>query len=148
MFVNCWHMDTGESDRMWKEYTTTPDSIVITSSVKALQRVIPRGEVTMSAVTYVSEDVPRTEFDHSSIFFYKDDSFCYERELRLLRPLHDGDQVFVDRKEDFARRIPVNLRLLVHRVILNKQISTSARQRASELVRQYCRRAVIQESSL
>ena len=148
MFVNCWHMNTRESDRMWREYTTTSDSVVITSSVKALQRVIPQREVTVSAVTYVPEDVPRTEFDHSSIFFYKDTSFSYERELRLLRPLRDGDQVFVDRKEDFGRRLPVNLRLLVHRVILNKRISPSARQHVTELVRQFCRRAVIQESSL
>ena len=148
MFVNCWHMNTQESDRMWREYAPNSESIVITSSVKALQRTIPQGEVMISAVHYVAEDVPRTEFDHSSICFYKDNSFDYERELRLLQPLHGGDNVSVDREEDFGRSIPVNLRLLIHRVILNKRISSSARQSVTDLVRQYCRRATMQESNL
>jgi hypothetical protein len=148
MFVNCWHMDTRESDRMWREYTTNSDSVVITSSVKALQRVIPQ-EVMMSSVTYVPEDFPRTEFDLPSIFFYKDVSFNYERELRLLRPLLlDGEKVFRDREEDFGRFIPVNLRLFVHRVILNMAISDTARQHVTELVRQFSGRTIIQESSL
>ena len=133
---------------MWREYAPNSESIVITSSVKALQRTIPQGEVMISAVHYVAEDVPRTEFDHSSICFYKDNSFDYERELRLLQPLHGGDNVSVDREEDFGRSIPVNLRLLIHRVILNKRISSSARQSVTDLVRQYCRRATMQESNL
>lgn len=148
MFVNSWHMNTRESHRMWREYTTTSDSVVITASVKALQRIIPKREVTMSAVTYVSEDFPRTEFDHSSILFYKDLSFSYERELRLLRPLRDGEEVFVDKKEDFGRLIPVNLRLLIHRVIMNGAISDSARKHVTELVRGFCGRTIVQESSL
>ena len=148
MFVNCWHMNTRESNRMWRAYTSDPDSVVITSSVKALQRVIPPQEVTMSSVRYVPEDTPRTEFDNSSLFFYKDTSFSYERELRLLRPLRDGEQVFIDRPEDFGRPIQVSLRLLVHRVILNKTISDTARRRVTDLVRQFCSRAIIQESSL
>jgi hypothetical protein len=148
MFVNCWHMNTRESGRMWREYTTSADSVVIASSVKALQRVIPTGEVVMSAVRYVPEDFPRTEFDNLSILFYKDESFRYERELRLLRPLRRGETVQFDREEDFRRFIPVNLRLLVHRVILNKAISDMARERVTELVRQYCPRASIHESSL
>lgn len=147
VFVNCWHMNARESDRMWREYTTTTDSVVITSSFKALQRVIPQEGVMLSAVTYIPEDVPRTEFDHSSIFFYKDVSFRHERELRLLHPLRDGDEVVVDLEND-GRSISVNLRLLVHRVILNKRISASARQRVVELVRRHCRRAIIQESAL
>lgn len=148
MFVNCWHMNTRESNRMWRAYTSDPDSVVIISSVKALQRVIPPQEVTMSSVRYVPEDTPRTEFDNSSLFFYKDTSFSYERELRLLRPLRDGEQVFIDRPEDFGRPIQVSLRLLVHRVILNKTISDTARRRVTDLVRQFCSRAIIQESSL
>lgn len=142
MFVQCWHMNTDESDRMWREYTKSSDSVVVTSSVRALQRVIPLREVMISAVKYVPEDSPRTAFDDLSILFYKDTSFRYERELRLLRPLKEGEQV------DFGRFIPVRLPPLVHRVILNKAISDTARQRVTELVRQYCARAIVQESRI
>ena len=148
MFVNCWHMNTHESDRMWKKYTTSTDSVVVASSVKALQRMLPSGEVMMSAVKYVPEDFPRTEFDNLSILFYKDESFRYERELRLLRPLRRGETVKFDSEEDFRRFIPVNLRLLVHRVILNKAVSDTARQHVAKLVRQHCTRASIHESGL
>ena len=148
MFVNCWHMNTRESVRMWKEYTTSADSVVIASSVKALQRVFPLGEVMMSAVKYVPENFPRTGFDNLSTLFYKDESFRYERELRLLRPLRRGETVQFDREEDFRRFIPVNLRLLVHRVVLNKAISNTARQQVTKLVRKYCPRASLNESSL
>ena len=148
MFVNCWHMNTRESYRMWENYTKSTDSVVIASSVKALHRVIPLLELKMSAVKYVAEDFPRTEFDNFSMLFYKDESFRFERELRLLRPLSSTETLYFDRDEDFGRFIPVNLRLLVHRVILNRGISDPARQYVTELISQYCARATILDSSL
>jgi hypothetical protein len=80
-----------------------------------------------------------------TLFFFKDLSFGYERELRM------GFQeagIYLDQKDDFGRRVEVNLALLVHRVILKKGISKAARERVIDLTRRYCRRATIQDSVL
>ena len=50
----------------------------------------------MSPVQYVSPETPRTEFAEKSPFFFKDISFSFEQEFRLLINLsmflrHAGD---------------------------------------------------------
>lgn len=141
-------MNYKERQRMWDEYTKTPSSVAIVSSFKALKQSIPKGEVIFRPVMYITEDKPRTAFGSTSLFWLKDISFRYERELRLLRQLGEGEHVISNRKEDEGRYIPVNLRLLVHRVVLNKCMPDSDKKRIVELVRLYCQRAHIQESSL
>jgi hypothetical protein len=70
-FLNCWHKNSREDNRMWKEYTKgDPDSVVITSSVKALYRVASP-KVQISNVKYISEDFPRTSLGSMSLFFSK-----------------------------------------------------------------------------
>jgi hypothetical protein len=145
VFVNCWHRNTRESERMWKEYTATAESVVITSSARALQRVLPQ-TILVSPVKYIPQDFPRTEFDHSSLFFYKDTSFTYERELRLLR--HLGENEILDIQEDIGKNIPINLKLLIHRVVLNKRIPDRVAQHVINLVKAHCPRAIVQRSIL
>lgn len=61
IFISCWHRAKKESREMWDAYTSNPESIVITTSGKALHRFVPLG-IVKSAVKYQSLDLPRTEF--------------------------------------------------------------------------------------
>lgn len=62
MFVNCWNMATRESARMWQEYTTCSESVVVTSSMKALGRAVMEDQLMASCVKYVDAATPRIEF--------------------------------------------------------------------------------------
>jgi hypothetical protein len=74
VFVNCWHMGDAESERMWKKYTTTPDSVVITSTVGDL-RAAMGAEIVLAGIRYVPLTTPRIKFSELTVFFYKDESF-------------------------------------------------------------------------
>jgi hypothetical protein len=137
-----------EDARMWQEYTTSPESVVVTSSVKALGRAVLDKELMVSCVKYVDDQTPRIEFSHSTPFFYKDKQYRFENELRLLRPLREGEQVLLENPDDCGRNVPVNLKLLVHRVITHKRMPESVVKSVRSLTETFCRRARLQESAL
>lgn len=148
MFVNCWNIAGREDQRMWREYTTSPDSVVVTTSMKALHRAVAEQRIVVSRVKYISESAPRVEFSHTTPFFYKDKFFSFENELRLLRPLLEDEQVLLENEDDFAKIVTVNLRRLIHRVITHKAMSKSSIATIQSLTRQFCGRAGVQPSVL
>ena len=148
MFVNCWNIASREDQRMWSEYTTGPDSVVVTTSMKALQHAVAEQQIVVSRVKYISELDPRIEFSHTTPFFYKDKFFSFENELRLLRPLLEGEQVLVKSEDDFARTVAVNLRRLIHRVITHKAMSKLSIDTIRSLTSEFCGRACVQPSTL
>ena len=40
VFISCWHRNRSENREMWQAYTQNEDSVVITTSVKALSRFV------------------------------------------------------------------------------------------------------------
>jgi hypothetical protein len=78
VFISCWHRNRRESFEMWQAYTDTRNSVVITTSAKALRRFVPEN-IMKSAVKYAPLDFPRTEFNHTSLFFYKPSEYRIER---------------------------------------------------------------------
>jgi hypothetical protein len=70
IFVNCWNMRNEEDPRMWRDYTTSADSVVIQSSVGILGRAVGN-EITMSAVRYVPLSSPRMKFSELTVFFIR-----------------------------------------------------------------------------
>jgi hypothetical protein len=148
MFVNCWNIAGREDQRMWREYTTGPDSVVVTTSMKALQHAVTKQQIVMSRVKYISESAPRIEFSHTTPFFYKDKFFSFENELRLLRPLLEGEQVLVENEEDFGKTVTITLRGLIHRVITHKAMSKTSIAAIRSLTSQFCGRACVQPSVL
>jgi hypothetical protein len=144
MFISCWHRNTRESWEMWQAYTKTPNSVVVTTSAKALRLFLPE-KIMKYAVKYAPLDFPRTEFTHTSLFFYKPPRYKIEREYRLLRVPDEDETIDFT---DVCRRIPIRLTKIVHRVILHPCATQVAKRRVDELLRDYlpCRRR--QDSAL
>jgi len=147
IFVNCWNMRNEEDARMWNGYTGGSDSLAIQSTVGQLRRAIS-DDITMSAVRYVPLSTPRIKFSELTVFFYKDVAFEYENELRLVRPLGDGEEVYSDKEEDFGKEIPFRPDLAICRVIMNKRISDEAANTVRSLCRDYCPGAAVELSRL
>lgn len=148
MFACCWHINKAENPRMWKEYTPMQDAVAVVSSLAGLRQSLAGQSAQIAPISYVNADEPRILFTHTTICFYKDKSFQWERELRVLQPLGDDDGVYRDDPKDFFRRVAIDLPSLLHRVVLKPGISISAANQVRHLVTQFCSRAIVQPSRL
>lgn len=136
-FINCWHMNTEESPRMWADYTTSSDSVLVITTAENLVNALKR-KVMMSPVKYVDENTARTEFGIHSLFLYKDEAFAHEREFRLLiAPLMDGETVLRDDPDDFFRKVPVDISCLVDKIQIHPQASPETYERVKSVVRRH-----------
>jgi hypothetical protein len=138
MFINCWNIGDEENPRMWAEYTTTSESVVISTTFEQLLCAVPIGELIISRVKYIDDATPRCEFFHTTPFFYKDKRFSFENELRLVRPVLDGEHVMLDDKKDFGKLIRVDATRLIDRIITNKNMTASTIERVRKMAGECC----------
>ncbi|MES1981929.1 MAG: DUF2971 domain-containing protein [Pseudomonadota bacterium] len=83
-FINCWHMNIGESAGMWKLYAKTNEAIAIKSSFSCLANQLD-SETYIGVVEYI-------DFDHDWLpegnalypYVHKRRSFAHEQEVRAL----------------------------------------------------------------
>jgi hypothetical protein len=138
VFISCWHRNTRESWEMWRAYAKTPNSVVIVTSAKALRLFVPE-KIMKYGVKYAPLDFPRTEFTHTSLFFYKPSRYGIEHEYRMLRVPEEDESINL---ADVCRRIPIKASKIVHRVITHPHATRETKQRVDQLLRDYlaCRR--------
>ena len=142
-FFNCWHMNDGESDAMWKIYMRGAEGIAIQSTVRRLQDCFRNyaGVVYMGEVQYgdhaniTAQTVPNFG---SSDYMLKRLAFQHEREVRAGTYSSDVRAEFFDkvgilkapppgvRAEDIllspGRRgvyVDADIRTLVERVVVS-----------------------------
>lgn len=136
-FVNCWHINTIDTPEMWDAYTKSCDSVLVVTTAERLQASLNQ-PVMMSPVKYVSSDTPRTEFGERSLFFYKDVSYAFEQEYRLLVDLMMlGGSVTPDNQSDFGRHVPIDLSTLVQFIQPHPKANTETRDKIEALVRRH-----------
>jgi hypothetical protein len=89
--INCWHMNEGESDAMWKLYLKSDEGVAVQSTFARLSDSFreTEQEVYIGAVKYIdfeTEQIPEIHHvgHYFSPFLYKRNSFEHERELRAL----------------------------------------------------------------
>jgi hypothetical protein len=136
VFISCWHRNTRESFEMWRAYTSSPESVVITTSAKALRRFLPE-KIMKYAVKYAALDFPRTEFTHNALFYYKPSGYGIEREYRLLRSPDEDEVFYADNPQDWFRRVPIKTKKIVHRVITHPYATPATKLRVEELLRRF-----------
>lgn len=147
VFVSCWHRARRESRAMWEAYTSKPESVVITTSPKALRCFLP-DKILKSTVKYQSLDLPRTEFSGSSLFLYKPPEYRFENEFRLLRFLSEGESVDENNPADYGRYVPVNLKKIIHRIITHPRATASFKAEIDNLMHQHVRHIRRENSAL
>ena len=146
-FINCWHRNTHESLQMWEAYTASPDSVVITTTVKALRLFLP-AKIMQFGVKYTSLDHPRTEFSLNSLFYYKPEDYAFEREFRLLRSPEEHEVFYSEKPEDKYRRIPIELKKIVHRVYTHPRATLKTKTEVNKLLFAYLPSLMRQDSAI
>ena len=145
-FVNCWHINQKENPAMWASYTSGPDSVAVVSTPYDLRASLP-GTVVGAGVSYIHRNVPRTRFDHASLFFFKDACFRYEAEYRLFTTPAPGETVLWDDEKDFGRLVPINLGY-IQQVVCHPRISPAKRKEVETLVKVHCPGGQVHQSSI
>jgi len=118
---------------MWNAYTSHPDSVAIVTSAKALYKFVP-ARILKSLVKYHADNFPRTEFNHTALFFYKPKCYRFEQEFRMLLAPEENGSIGLD---EVGWCVPVNLKKLVHRVITHPRASADCKMKVDLLMKRY-----------
>lgn len=139
-FVNCWHINNDECPKMWNAYTKSSEAILVISSAGRLKQSLER-QAMMSAVKYVDQNTPRIECDERSLFFYKDLSFAFEKEYRLIVDLYslEGANGSIDpnNPKDYYRKLGVNLGTLVYALQPHPSATDETKEKIAALVTEF-----------
>lgn len=156
-FLNCWHMNEGESAAMWDLYLKSNQGICIQSSLGSLIESISDSQtIYISKVEYIDyseEEIPGWGTlgnigDTLSPFIHKRESFEHEKELRAIihdLPWHSEEGATVKaediRNSDLdesvyepGRPVEVNLETLIESI----RVSPEANSWVNQLVRDVC----------
>ena len=86
-FFNCWHMNDGESDAMWKVYLKASDGVAIQTTVARLIACFHNtsDEVYMGEVQYIDHEtfIPPPSLFRPTDYLFKRLAFQHEREVRV-----------------------------------------------------------------
>jgi hypothetical protein len=130
-FFNCWHMNDGESDAMWKLYIKGAEGIAIQSTVERLRASFhnsPTYTVYMAKVEYVDHaalTTPTNTLFGVSDYMFKRLAFRHEQEVRLGTYRNDVRSESVDD----TGRIKTPSGVIIHDILLcpeRKGVSVAA----------------------
>ncbi len=123
VYINCWHINSIESDSMWKSYTEKGKGVAITSTIERLINSIQGEELNflLGIVNYV-------DYDNDSVtgrnifnpFFHKRQEFSSESEFRIATYFFMSIDL-LDRKEtDYGKKVKVDLNALLDEIIYSQ----------------------------
>ncbi len=137
-FINCWHMNPGESAAMWKLYAKTNEAIAVRSSFFRLANVLD-DQTYVGTVEYI--DFDRDWMPEGNTFYpfvHKRKSFAHENEVRaLFTQLPTTDRGFDMSAEapDTGLEKPIDVAQLVEQVY----VAPTAPAWFMALVQQVCK---------
>ncbi len=119
--VNCWHINTNESDAMWRLYLKTNEGVAIQSTYKRLVGSLDHNEEEffISKIRYIDydnniwyhpKDYPVDGYNLMTPIVHKRNSFSHENELRIFQQIHDAihdDNYWVTKQSWFRRYLPL-----------------------------------------
>jgi hypothetical protein len=148
VFMNCWHINANESTRMWKLYTKSLESVVIRSKCCLLDSSTDGRAYQPVLVRYVNQQEPRPEFHSLAPFVFKDTSFGFENEVRLLAVPDLEETIYLDQERDFYRTLPVRPEELILEVRTHPAATNRFRRRVAKLCADFLPRVEPRHSAL
>jgi hypothetical protein len=87
-YVNCWHMNPGESAAMWGLYLKSDEGIAVQSTVRRLMGSLSAtsDEIVIGSVIYYGQGRAPALMRAIDLLFRKRKSFEHEHELRAIIP--------------------------------------------------------------
>lgn len=160
--VNCWHINNGESDAMWRLYLKTNEGVAVQSTVLKLIDSFANIEehLYVSKVRYINyerdiyyheNDYPLMSYNCLSPIVHKRNAFAHEAELRIFQ--HIGEAVD---NEDYwnnevnykGRNINCDIVKLIDKIILPPTSDIMVHEKVKALLDKYRFNFNIEKSEL
>jgi hypothetical protein len=152
-YINCWHMNTSDSEAMWKLYASDEGSVAVQSTYSRLRKALPT-DIGIGRVIYhdfyATPPQPTPFTGYPSEFVFKRRSLAHERELRAIIqavPLtHDG---VVDLWKDAQAQgvgIDVDLGVLIESVHVQPDVPQWLADTVRDLTKRYGITAPVKQS--
>ena len=149
-FVNCWHLNTSEDIKMWKEYCGDNGGVVIkTRSDSLIDSILPHnlGPMHFRPVTYGTHEPTEMELRFPlELLNFKDEQYRFENEYRVSLLYTKSDRNF-DEVEEFEEiiirppeecvKLKVNLHQLIHELVISPFADVEHKQKIHELCKVY-----------
>jgi len=137
-YVHCWFSGESTDKVMWHEYGDESNGVCIESSSRSLLGAITQpttvAQLVCGKVTYSDGSQPLATAISYAPFFHKHEQYAKEREVRLVAYLaHDPDTLQFDNTAE-RLAVPVDLSLLVHRVVIGAQVDRETEMEMAGLV--------------
>jgi Protein of unknown function (DUF2971) len=85
MFVSCWHENTHENSKMWREYAKDGTGVAVKTTAKKVRDSLTFGQsVVFGRVRYIDFKSNPGENDIHQQHLLKDHSFAFEKEARII----------------------------------------------------------------
>lgn len=96
--ISCWTMAGEISNRMWDTYTFSEDSLAIQSTVGKLRKALGKDFlfIPVKYLDFDKESIPRN--DSLEPFFYKQNIYSWENELRIVAEMVSGTRIGTPRR--------------------------------------------------
>ena len=158
--VNCWHINKGESDAMWRLYLKTNEGVAVQSTANRLQDSLRgfNGEVMMSKVRYIDydadiwfhrEDFPYRGYNVLAPIIHKRTAFIHESELRVFQQIQEAvnnEKYWKDGEN--GKLIPCNVESLIEKVILPPTSDDDLPLKVKTLLDKYGLKKEVEKSKL
>ena len=143
-FINCWHMNDGESAAMWQLYAKSNEAIAIRSTYSRLATVLDE-QTYLGIVNYIDFEKDWVPEDNAFYpFVHKRKSFSHENEVRALcsiMPKKDETFDWSDEPIESGIKKVVDLDHLIEQVY----VAPTAPTWFSSLVHQVCKTYKLQK---
>lgn len=117
--VSCWTMAPANHPRMWSEYAGSSEAVVVETTVGLLRKTLG-SEFLIVPIRYMDFDENQIPKEHSlQPFCYKQTSFAWEREIRVIGEMEIGKRIGT------AREAPISLDTLISKISLHPEAPKS-----------------------
>ena len=160
--VNCWHINDGESDAMWRLYLKTNEGVAIKTTVSKLKESFLEldEDVFISRVRYLDfendiwyhkYDYPITGYNMFSPMVHKRKAFIHENELRIFQKLQEPENdidYWEKASNNIGKFIQCNIHNLIEKVILPPTADEKVERFVNNLMDKYSLKCPLDKSKL
>lgn len=141
-YINCWHVNKGESIAMWKLYSKENKNIAIYSSISLLKKSVldAQKEFCLGFVNYIDyENDYMTEANAFASFFFKRKIYEHEKEFRILTDeLEKFNKVSEGEIEPLkGLLIPIDIKLLINKIVISPFSDVDFEHEVTTLLKKY-----------
>ncbi len=160
--VNCWHVNQGESDAMWKLYLKTNEGVAIQSKVQRLRQSFNGfvEDIYITRVRYIDfeKDIwyhrqlyPVSGYNLFTPIVHKRMAFAHESELRVFQQINDAannEKYWDDKSNHIGKLIPTDIENLIEKIFVPPTADDIVESKVTDLLKTYGLDREIERSKL